>query len=577
MPLTLDNGVAKDWQVRKIGVVGPGIVGMPMAAMLAEAEIKEGTEEPARVVIVQRESPTSGWKVRAINSGLSSVRGIEPELDEIVRRTVMQGLLSASHNYADLRDADVVLVCVQTDKKGGEPDYGPLFSSLHELSQALKDKPTGNIPLIVIESTLAPSTMKTLIRDHFASHGLLDGRDVLLGFSPNRVMPGRLVDRVRTSDKLVSGMRPVTPRLIRSLYSRIVTAGVLHKTNTLTAEIVKTTENAYRDVRIAYAAEIARFCDAANINFFQLRDAVNEKLGQSDHASADSISVPSGGLLVPTVGVGGHCLPKDGILLLWRRIEHGDRPANGLIEQARRINDASPRWTIGIAESLLGGLRHQTVAVLGAAYRFNSEDTRNSPSLVLARELVERGVKVVIHDPFVHSTDRNLHRLGLAEHFTHEFEAALSDAEIVIACTAHQEYVNAAPAVASSAPKLRAVMDACNLWSRMDFDSRIKYAGIGRGTTAPEEALVDFVVQGFRIVEHGFARELRDTIEFLNHHYADDKFNTVSYREVQTLAATCSTGCRLAEPIFTNPLQPHREFLPSLVELASGRVISTGA
>lgn len=576
MPLMLENAAAKDWQVRKIGVIGPGIVGMPMAAMLADAEIKEGTEEPAHVVVIQRESPTSGWKVRAINTGLSSVRGIEPGLDEIVRRAVMQGLLSASHHYGDLRDADVVLVCVQTDKKGLEPDYGPLFSSLNELAQALKDKPAGNIPLIVIESTLAPSTMKTLIRDHFASYGLLDGRDVLLGFSPNRVMPGRLVDRVRTSDKLVSGMLPVTPRLIRSLYSRIVSSGVLHETNTLTAEVVKTTENAYRDVRIAYAAEIARFCDATDINFFQLRDAVNERLNQADRASGDSNVVPSGGLLVPTVGVGGHCLPKDGILLLWRRIAHGDRPANGLIEQARRINDASPRWTIGIAETLCGDLRHRCVAVLGAAYRFNSEDTRNSPSLTLAKELVERGADVVIHDSFVHSTDQNLSRLGLTERFTHDLQPAIGNADVVIACTAHQEYVKAAAEIARSAPKMRAVVDACNMWSRDDFETNIKYGGIGRGTATPEEALIDFVTQGFRIVEHGFARELHDTIEFLNRHYADDAFNTVSYREAQRLAGTCSTGCRLANPISTKPLLPYRGFLPSLVEFASDRVMSTG-
>jgi UDP-N-acetyl-D-mannosaminuronic acid dehydrogenase len=574
VPLTIENGVVKNWQLRKIGVIGPGIVGMPMAAMLAGARIEEGTDDPARVVVIQRSSATSAWKVDAINSGFSTIRGIEPELDQIVRKTADEGLLRASGAYDELRNADLVLVCVQTDKKGLEPDYGPLLSSLDALAIALKEKPSENVPLIVIESTLAPSTMSTLIRDHFAAHGLFDGRDVLLGFSPNRVMPGRLVDRVRTSDKLVSGLLPITPRLIRSVYSKIVTSGALFETNTLTAEIVKTTENAYRDVRIAYAAEIARFCDQSDIDFFQLRDAVNQNLEQTDRASGDSNAVPSGGLLVPTVGVGGHCLPKDGILLWWRRFENSERSPSSLIEQARRINDASPQWTIGLAESLYGDLRNRNIALLGAAYRFNSEDTRNSPSLALAKELLQRGANVLIHDPYVNDTDQNLKRLGLVDHFRKDLASATQNAEVLIACTAHQDYTSSRETIVGNSPRLRAVVDACNLWSRADFDANINYTGIGRGTRPPESQLIDFVTQGFRIVEHGFARELNDIITFLNSRYANDEFSKVSYREVQRLAATCSTGCRLAEPIPTDSLEPFQGFMPTLVEFSSPKVFS---
>lgn len=577
MPLTIENNTARNWQLRKIGVIGPGIVGMPMAALLADARIKEGTEQPAKVVVLQRDSATSGWKVGAINSGVSPIRGVEPQLDEIVRSAVNDGLLSATHEYSDLHDADMVLVCVQTDKKGLEPDYGPLFSSLEELALALKNKPAENIPLIVIESTLAPSTMGTLIRDHFAAHGLIDGRDILLGFSPNRVMPGRLVERVRTSDKLVSGLLPVTPQLIRSVYSKIVTSGTLFETNTLTAEIEKTAENAYRDVRIAYAAEIVRFCDQADMDFFQLRDAVNQNLEQTDLASQDSNAVPSGGLLVPTVGVGGHCLPKDGILLWWRRLESGDRSPASLIEQARRINDASPVWTIQLTESFCGNLRDRTVAVLGAAYRFNSEDTRNSPSLVLAKQLLEKGAQVQIHDPYVHSSDQNLKKLDLSDYFTNDLALAVKDAEVLIACTAHHDYARDRELIIESSSRLTAVVDACNLWSRADFASRIGYTGIGRGTRTPESGLIDFVTRGFQIVEHGFARELKDTIDFLNGRYAHDDFNKVSYQEVQRLAATCSTGCRLVDPIPTEGLEPYSGFLPTLVEFATPKVLSAEA
>lgn len=575
MPLAIENGVVVCWQLRKIGVIGPGIVGMPMAALLAAARIKQGTDVPAQVLVVQRNSPTSGWKVDAINSGISPIRGVEPELDGIVSEAVEGGLLRATHDCSELQDADMVLVCVQTDKKGLEPDYGPLFSSLDALALALQHKPQQNIPLIVIESTLAPSTLGTLIRDHFAKHGLINGRDILLGFSPNRVMPGRLVERVRSSDKLVSGLLPITPRLIRSVYSHIVTTGKLFETNTLTAEIVKTTENAYRDVRIAYAAEVVRFCDEFGINFFQLRDAVNQSLMQSDLASFDSNAVPTGGLLVPTVGVGGHCLPKDGILLWWRRLEHGERSASSLIEQARRINDASPAWTIHLTEARSGDLSNRRVTILGAAYRFNSEDTRNSPSLALAEKLLALGAKVIIHDPYVKQDDQNLAKCNLTEHFTNDMPAALQSAEILIAATAHHDY--SSERIARESPMLELVVDACNLWSRQDFSPTIQYTGIGRGTERPSPELVDFVTRGFRIVEHGFARELNDNIDFLNRLYALDEFNRVDYREVQRLAGTCSTGCRLVEPVAAEELEAFQGFLPTLVEFASPQMFSTRA
>ena len=196
MPLSLHEGRVSSWRVNRIAVVGPGIVGMPMAALLAHARIREGGDTPAHVVVIQRNSPTSGWKVPAINEGRSPIGGVEPALDEVVRDAVAQGLLSASHDYAALADADVVLVSVQTDRRGNEPDYGPLFEALDGIAAALATRPAGNIPLVIFESTLAPSSMTTVIREHFARHGLVEGRDVLLGNSPNRVMPGRLVERV---------------------------------------------------------------------------------------------------------------------------------------------------------------------------------------------------------------------------------------------------------------------------------------------------------------------------------------------------------------------------------------------
>ena len=116
MKFTLSDSTELDWKVEKIGVIGPGIVGMPMAALLANARIKIGTDQPAKVCVVQRNSGNSGWKVEAINRGKSVIGGIEPGLNEIVEKNVKDGILSASWDYTSLSDADVVLVAIQTDK-----------------------------------------------------------------------------------------------------------------------------------------------------------------------------------------------------------------------------------------------------------------------------------------------------------------------------------------------------------------------------------------------------------------------------------------------------------------------------
>jgi UDP-N-acetyl-D-mannosaminuronic acid dehydrogenase len=549
MPLTLDNDRATDWRVKKICVIGPGIVGMPMAALLAHSRIREGSDEPARVLVVQRASPTSGWKVDAINSGQSPIGGVEPALDTIVAESVAEGLLGATSDPAGLRDADVILVCVQTDKDGFAPDYGPLFEALGNVGEQLRQRPKGNIPLIVFESTLAPSSMTTLIRDHFAKYGLIEGRDILLGNSPNRVMPGRLVERVAASDKLIGGLHPATPELVRRLYARIVTKGTLYLTNSMTAEAVKTLENAYRDVRIAYSAEVARHCDEAQIDFYAVRDQVNARLAQADDASADPNAVPSGGLLIPTVGVGGHCLPKDGILFWWRRIESGADTSQSLILAAREINDASPAETVRLAELRIGSITGKSVALLGTAYRFNSEDTRNSPTLFLARLLRERGCRVRLHDPYVKPDDQNLRKFDLTSAFTNDLAAAVADAEVLIMCTGHRDYLGSGrDALLRAAPNARALVDGCNLYKASEIEGRLAYTGIGRGTKTPGAALVDSVFAGFRMMERGLANEVADTADFLNARYAKDAFNQVRFAEVQRLAGTCPTGCAIADP-----------------------------
>ena len=553
---------AESWKINKIGVIGPGIVGMPMAAMLANAKIKIGTDEPAKVVIVQRNSVNSGWKVNAINSGKSVIGGIEPELDDITREAVNAGLLSASPDFSMLSDADVILVSIQTDKNetGFEPDYGPMFGGLEKLAEALQKKPTGKVPLIIFESTLAPTTMDTLFREHFKKYGLEEGKDILLGNSPNRVMPGRLVERIRDADKLAGGLHPETPKLIAKLYDHIVTNGEVYQTNSLTAEIVKTLENAYRDVRIAFSTEIVRYCDDNNIDFYKVREKVNEKLSQSDRATSDPNAVPSGGILIPMLGVGGHCLPKDGILLWWRNFQKGNDTSKSLILQSRLINDHSPVHTFKQAEKAFGNLHDKKIALLGVAYRFNSEDTRNSPTLVLANYLRENNVNYLMHDPYVKNNDQNLLKFNQQDHLTHDLNKALQFADYVFICSAHKEYIDHFEIIYSY-KNIQGIMDASNIYNRKMFaEAPERYAGIGKGTEEPSDDFVEFVYQSFRAMERGLSHELLGLINFYNENYAFDEYNKVKFEDVQRLAKTCSTGCEIADPDVIKSMPVYNDF-----------------
>ena len=567
--------LSKNWKVEKIGVIGPGIVGMPMAAMLANARVRIGSDEPARVIVLQRDSVNSGWKVDSINKGKSVIGGIEPGLDKLTDDAVKNGLLSASHDYSLLSDADVILVCVQTDKKVFEPDYGPLFGALDKLCGALQNKPSGKVPLVIIESTLAPTTMDTLIRERFKKYGLEEGRDILLGNSPNRVMPGRLVERIVNSDKLAGGLHPETPKLISKLYGNIVTGGTVFETNSLTAEIVKTLENAYRDVRIAFSTEIVRYCDTNNIDFYAVREKVNARLSQQDEASADPNAVPSGGILIPMLGVGGHCLPKDGILLWWRNIEKGKNTGDSLILNSRIINDESPSLTFKQAGNSFSSLKKSKVALLGAAYRFNSEDTRNSPTLALANYLRDQGISYTIHDPYVKKDDQNLLRSDQQDHFTNNLDEALEDTEYIFMCTPHKIYLEQHSMIISN-KTTKGLMDACNIYKSEMFSGDINYAGIGRGRKRPEDEFVNFVIKSFRAMEKGMANELSELIDFFNTNYAFDEYNKVRFTDVQRLAKTCSTGCEIADPGLAGDVPEYKGFSSRLVRCAKSRERGAG-
>jgi UDP-N-acetyl-D-mannosaminuronic acid dehydrogenase len=528
--------------LREIAVIGAGVVGVPLAALFAAAELWAPDGKPTRVTLVQRASSSAGWKVGAINAGRSPVGGLEPALDELVAQGAGGGRLRATSDLADVRDADVVIVCVQTGRRGMAPEYGHLLDALHGVAGALRQRTVGSVPLVVVESTLAPTTMQTVVRPLFAQHGLEEGRDLFLAHSPNRLVRGAVAERFAATDKLVGAFAPEASRRLAGIYGRIVTRGTLHCTDPTTAEVVKTLENAARDVRLAYAAEVARFCDERDVDYFSVRRRVNALL------AADGVP-RCGGLLVPTVGVGGEGLPRDGIYLWWRALEAGVNPARSLVLEARRINDESPAQVLALVERCSGAVAGRSIALLGVAYRANSDDARNSPTLALAGLLAARGAHVSLHDPHVAAADHALLRSGLAGRFHRDLAEALATAEVVVLCVAHEHYLRDGGRWLQHAQRLRTVVDACDGYHASQIASTaVRYAGIGRGIAMPSAPLVAAIAAGLRAVERGLANEAAMLLERIGARLGADAHDRFDLAAVQRLTACCVSRCELGEP-----------------------------
>jgi uncharacterized lipoprotein YehR (DUF1307 family) len=173
-----------------------------------------------------------------------------------------------------------------------------------------------------------------------------------------------------------------------------------------------------------------------------------------------------------------------------------------------------------------------------------------------------------MHDPYVKKDDQNLLRFNQDIHFTSDLDEALQDADYVFMCTAHKNYIEKFEKIASF-NGIKGLMDACNIYSAKQFsDSKIDYAGIGRGALKPDNKLIDFVFESFRVMERGLANELAGLIDFYNSNYAFDDFNKVKFSEVQKLAKTCSTGCEIAEPGKVVSIPEYRGFSSRLVKCA---------
>ncbi len=383
----------------QVVMLGLGYVGLPVACLFAEAGFP--------VTGIRRDQ----HKVDMLNRGQSPIEGKEPGLAELLNKVVGNGKFRATTDYRVCRQAQVILVAVETpvDPLTRKPGYEALRGALTELGGHLSPG-----TLVIIESTIAPKTMDTMARPLLEKvSGLESGKELYLAHCPERVMPGKLLKNIREMHRVVGGMGSEAAELAVRFYRHVV-QGDLDSVDCITAEIVKTSENAYRDVQIAFANELALVCEDLGADVWQVRELVNKSPGRTMH--------------LPGAGVGGHCIPKDSWLLLSGASE---RLGALLMPAARAINDGMPGHMVDLTRAALrqAGVEIQgaRVAILGYAYLENSDDTRNSPTVPFADGLRQAGAEVMIHDPFV-------------PEYNVPLDKAVENADCVVIMVRHDQY-----------------------------------------------------------------------------------------------------------------------------------------
>jgi UDP-N-acetyl-D-glucosamine dehydrogenase len=383
----------------KIGIVGLGYVGLPLAVAFAEAghEVLGLDTDPR--------------KIEALSEGRSYIEDIPDDVLEPV-----SDLLSATTSYADLGPCDSIVVCVPTPLTGSrEPDLAYLVDAANELSKVLREG-----QLVVLESTTYPGTTRERLLPVLEESGLSAGTEFHLAFSPERIDPGRTDYTIRTTPKLVGGMTDACAARARELYSQICDEVVV-LTTPEAAELAKLLENIFRSVNIALVNELSQLCDRLGIDVWEVVDAAATK--------------PFGYMRFdPGPGMGGHCLPVDPFYLAFKAREHDFYPE--FIELAGKVNRAQPAFCVERIDRALNDagkpVNGSCVLVLGVSYKAGVGDVRESPALKIIRLLRGLGADVAYHDPHV----PELTEFGLS---SVELGPGLAAADVAAIVTAHPE------------------------------------------------------------------------------------------------------------------------------------------
>lgn len=391
----------------RIGIVGLGYVGLPLAVAFAE--------EGFQVVGVDLDTR----KIAALQRGESYIEDVP---SGVIEALVSNGLFSASTDYATLAEVDAISICVPTPlRKTKDPDISYIVDATECIATHM---PAEGGQLIVLESTTYPGTTEEVILPRLSRDGLEVGRDFFLAFSPERIDPGRTDYTVRTTPKVIGGTTADCLDVAVALYGTVVDHPV-PVSGTATAEMVKLLENTFRAVNIGLVNEVALMCDRLGLNVWEVVGAAATK--------------PYGFMpFYPGPGLGGHCIPIDPHYLSWklRTLNYTAR----FIELAAEVNSHMPDYVVGKVGDALNAERKaingSRVLVLGVAYKRDVGDVRESPALDILHLLSQRGAEVSYHDPYVPS----LRREGVALDSSPLTEAALAAADCVVVVTDHRAF-----------------------------------------------------------------------------------------------------------------------------------------
>jgi UDP-N-acetyl-D-glucosamine dehydrogenase len=403
----------------KLGIVGLGYAGLPLAMLFAEV----GFEVTGIDIDESR--------VRAVGEGRSYLVDVPAERYEGV-----DGRLSASTDYARVEELDALTICVPTPlSKTRTPDLSYIVSAAESVASHLREG-----QLVVLQSTTYPGTTEEIVLPILERSGAKVGEDFFLGYAPERVDPGNKDWSIRNTPKLVAGVTDECRRRTEALYRQIVET-VVPVSSPMVAETAKLHENTFRAVNIALANELALMCDRIGISVWEVINAAKTK--------------PFAFLAhYPGPGLGGDCIPVVPHFLAWRLREYGYSAQ--LIDAAHEINAAMPRFVVQKISDALNDagkpIKGSRLLLLGMAYKSEVHDTRESPSIEVMRQLVERGGEV-------HYCDRWVPEIELegARHEAAQWgPEAISWADCVVLLTPHREFTD----------------PACWKWAKLVVDTR---------------------------------------------------------------------------------------------------------
>lgn len=355
-----------------MGVCGLGYVGLPLAVDKAKHGFKTIGFD------VQQE------KVDLVNAGKNYIGDVvNADLEDLVRT----GMLSATSDFGFVKDVDFIAICVPTPlDKHQQPDIRYVRDSAAAISKHVKK---GSI--VVLESTTYPGTTEELLKPILEEgSGLKCGEDFYLGFSPERIDPGNLIYKTSNTPKVVGAIGQDAVEVIAMVYRAILDGDVTTVSSPAVAEMEKILENTYRNINIGLVNEMAILCNRMGINIWEVIDAAKTK--------------PYGfQAFYPGPGLGGHCIPLDPYYLSWKAREYGFHTS--MIEASMMVNDRMPEYTVERAGKILNrfkkSLNGSRVLVLGAAYKQDIDDYRESPAVRVMEEFRKTGALVDYYDPYV--------------------------------------------------------------------------------------------------------------------------------------------------------------------------------